>query len=70
MIRIIILCENAAKDIVEDTAINALYAMKNWNGFDNLKNIKNETLISGVPKSYNFDQVKTLENNKNKWIWS
>ena len=59
------LCENAAKDIVEDTAINALYAMKNWNGFDNLKNIKNETLIiwGDQDKSYNFDQVKTLENN-------
>ena len=28
------LCENAAKDVIEDTAINALYAMKNWNGFD------------------------------------
>ena len=59
------LCENAAKEVIEETAVNALYAMKNWNGFDNLKNVKNETLIiwGDQDKSYNLDQVKTLENN-------
>ncbi len=60
------LCENAVKQITEDTALNALRAMKNWSGFDNLKNIKNETLIIWGDKdiSYNFNQVDTL----NKYI--
>ena len=39
--------------------------MKNWNGFDNLKNIKNQTLIIWGDKdaSYNFEQVDTLNKN-------
>jgi len=59
------LCEEAAKNVNEDTADNALIAMKNWNGFENLKNIKNETLIMWGDKdiSYNFDQVDTLNKN-------
>ena len=59
------LCENAVKETSEETADNALNAMKNWNGLDNLKNIKNETLIIWGDKdvSYNFDQVETLNKN-------
>ena len=39
--------------------------MKNWNGVENLKNIKNETLIiwGDQDKAYNFNQVETLNNN-------
>ena len=59
------LCENAVKKTSEETADNALNAMKNWNVLDNLKNIKNETLIIWGDKdvSYNFDQVETLNKN-------
>tara|TARA_B100001250_G_C19486488_1_gene651036 strand:- start:170 stop:733 length:564 start_codon:yes stop_codon:yes gene_type:complete len=59
------LCENAVKEITEETALNALIAMKNWRGFDNLKNIKNQTLIIWGDKdvSYNFNQVDTLNKN-------
>ena len=39
--------------------------MKNWNGIQNLRNIKNETLIvwGNQDKAYNFNQVETLKNN-------
>jgi len=59
------LCENAAKEITEETADNALKAMKNWRGYENLKNIYNETLIIWGDKdvSYNFEQVETLNKN-------
>jgi len=59
------LCQKAVKDVTLDTADNALVAMKNWSGIDNLKNIKNETLIVWGDKdtSYNFDQVDTLNKN-------
>ncbi len=59
------LCENAVKDISEETSRNALNAMKNWNGYENLKNIKNETLIIWGDKdaSYNFEQVDILNKN-------
>ena len=59
------LCENAVKKTSEETADNALNAMKNWNVLDNLKNIKNETLIIWGDKdvSYNFDQIETLNKN-------
>jgi pimeloyl-ACP methyl ester carboxylesterase len=59
------LCENAAKEITEETADNALKAMKNWRGYENLKNIHNETLIIWGDKdiSYNFEQVDTLNKN-------
>jgi pimeloyl-ACP methyl ester carboxylesterase len=58
-------CENAVTNISEETASNALHAMKQWNGFENLKNIKNETLIIWGDKdiSYNFDQVDALNKN-------
>ena len=59
------LCENAAKKITEETADNALKAMKNWRGYENLKNIYNETLIIWGDKdiSYNFEQVDILNKN-------
>ena len=60
-----ILCENAVSNVSLETADNALLAMKKWRGIDNLKNIKNETLIIWGDKdiSYNFDQVDTLNKN-------
>ena len=59
------LCKNAVKDVSLEAADNALLAMKNWRGKENLKNIKNETLIIWGDKdtSYNFDQVDTLNKN-------
>jgi pimeloyl-ACP methyl ester carboxylesterase len=59
------LCINAVKDVSLEAADNALLAMKNWRGKEDLKNIKNETLIIWGDKdtSYNFDQVDTLNKN-------
>ena len=59
------LCKNAVKDVSLEAADNALLAMKNWRGKENLKNIKNETLIIWGDKdtSYNFEQVDTLKKN-------
>ena len=59
------LCKNATKNVSLETADNALFAMKNWTGIDNLKNITNETLIIWGDKdtSYNYDQVDTLHKN-------
>ena len=59
------LCKNAVKNISMEAADNALVAMKNWSGIDDLKNIKNETLIVWGDKdiSYNFEQVDTLRKN-------
>ena len=59
------LCESAVINVSLETADNALLAMKNWSGIDNLKNIKNETLIIWGDKdiSYNFDQVDILKKN-------
>tara|TARA_Y100000590_G_scaffold183899_1_gene209470 strand:- start:132 stop:884 length:753 start_codon:yes stop_codon:yes gene_type:complete len=59
------LCENAVKKTNEETALGALKAMKNWRGYENLKNIKNQTLIIWGDKdaSYNFEQVNTLNKN-------
>ena len=39
--------------------------MKNWRGYENLKNINNKTLIIWGDKdiSYNFEQVDTLNKN-------
>ena len=39
------LCKNAVKYVSLETADNALLAMKNWSGKEDLKNIKNKTLI-------------------------
>ncbi len=59
------LCENAVKQIKEVTAYNALVAMKSWRGYENLKNIKQDTLIIWGDKdvSYNFNQVDILKKN-------
>tara|TARA_B100000767_G_scaffold249754_1_gene251527 strand:+ start:325 stop:1086 length:762 start_codon:yes stop_codon:yes gene_type:complete len=59
------LCEEAEKQTSIEAADNGLIAMKNWDGVKNLQNIKNETLIiwGNKDKAYNYDQVKTLENN-------
>ena len=59
------LCENAVKHINEEAAHNALVAMRDWNGLENLKNIKNKTLViwGDQDRSYNFDQVSLLTNN-------
>ena len=59
------LCEDAGKATSIAAADNALIAMKNWTGLENLKNIKNPTLIiwGDQDKAYNFDQVDTLNKN-------
>ena len=60
------LCEHAVKNISLQSTDNALIAMKNWRGYENLKNIKQDTLIIWGDRdvSYNFDQVDTLKKNK------
>jgi len=59
------LCDNANKATSEEAADNALLALKNWRGLENLKNIKNETLIIWGDKdtAYNFNQVDVLNKN-------
>ena len=59
------ICIEAGKQTSMETADNSLVAIKNWNGVDTLKNIKNETLIiwGNQDKSYNLEQVQTLEKN-------
>jgi len=59
------LCEEAGKQASLEAADNALVAMKNWSGNENLKNIKNETLIiwGDQDKTYSFNQVETLNDN-------
>ena len=59
------LCEDANKATSEEAADNAFIAMKNWRGLENLKNIKNETLIIWGDKdtAYNFEQVNILNKN-------
>jgi pimeloyl-ACP methyl ester carboxylesterase len=58
------LCEEAGKQTSIEATDNGLIAMKNWSGIENLKNIKNETLIvwGDQDKAYNFNQVETLNN--------
>lgn len=59
------ICIASGKQTSMETADNSLVAIKNWNGVDALKNIKNETLIlwGAQDKSYNLEQIQTLENN-------
>ena len=59
------LCENAGKQTTIEAVDNGLIAMKNWSGINDLKNIKNETLIiwGDNDKVYNYDQVETLKKN-------
>ena len=59
------LCNNANKTTSEEAADNALKALKNWRGLENLQNIKNKTLIIWGDKdtAYNFNQVDVLNKN-------
>ena len=59
------ICIDAGKQASIETVDNSLIAFKNWNGVDTLKNIKNKTLIvwGDKDKSYNLEQIKTLEKN-------
>ena len=58
------ICLEAGRQTSLEAADNSLVAFKNWNGVDNLKKIKNETLIlwGDQDKSYNLNQVQTLKN--------
>jgi len=60
------LCSDAGKQTSIEATDNGLVAMKNWSGVDELKNIKNKTLIiwGDQDKAYNQNQVETL----NKYI--
>ena len=59
------LCDEAGKQTSIEATDNGLIAMKNWNGIENLRNIKNKTLIvwGNQDKAYNFNQVETLNDN-------
>jgi len=59
------LCDEAGKQTSIEAADNGLIAMKNWSGVENLKNIKNKTLIvwGDQDKACNFNQVETMNNN-------
>ena len=59
------LCIQAGKETSVDAADNALITMKKYNGTNNLKFIKNETLIiwGDKDKSYNYKQIQTLKEN-------
>ena len=59
------LCKEAGSQTSIEAADNGLIAMKNWNGIENLKNIKNKTLIiwGDQDKTYNLNQVEILKNN-------
>ena len=59
------LCSKAGKLATLEAADSALVAMKNWDGLENLKNIKNKTLIiwGNKDRAYNRNQVDTLNKN-------
>ena len=59
------LCTEAGRQTSIEAADNGLVAMKNWSGLDNLKKIKNKTLIiwGDNDKAYNYKQVEILKNN-------
>jgi pimeloyl-ACP methyl ester carboxylesterase len=59
------LCHEAGKQTTMEATDNGLIAMKNWSGVENLKNIKNKTLIiwGDQDRAYNFNQVENLNNN-------
>jgi len=59
------LCDEAGKQTTMEATDNGLIAMKNWSGVENLKNIKNETLIiwGDQDRAYNFNQVEILSDN-------
>ena len=56
-------CIESGRKCSLEAADNTLIAFQKWNGVDNLKNIKNKTLIiwGDKDRSYNIDQVKILE---------
>tara|TARA_B110000438_G_scaffold281437_1_gene307596 strand:- start:698 stop:1450 length:753 start_codon:yes stop_codon:yes gene_type:complete len=59
------LCKKAGQATSFEAADNALIAMKDWSGIENLKNIKNLTLIiwGDKDKSYDFSQIEILNKN-------
>jgi len=59
------LCSKAGKLTTIEAADAALVAMKNWSGLENLRNIKNKTLIiwGDKDRAYNRNQVDTLNEN-------
>ena len=59
------LCREAGEATSMKAADNALIAMKNWTGLQNLKKIKSPTLIvwGDQDKAYNFNQVDILKKN-------
>ena len=59
------LCSDAGKETTFEAVDNGLQAMKNWSGINDLKNIKNETLIiwGNKDKVYNYSQVEILKKN-------
>ena len=59
------LCVQSGEQASLETADKTLAAFKKWNGIDNLKNIKNDTLIvwGEHDKSYNFKQIENLNKN-------
>ena len=65
------LCDEAGKQTSLKAADNGLIAMKNWDGVENLRNIKNRTLIiwGDLDKAYNYNQVETLKDNINNSIF-
>jgi pimeloyl-ACP methyl ester carboxylesterase len=58
-------CIESGKQTSLEAVDKALIALKKWNGVENLKNIKNKTLIiwGDQDKSYNFSQTKILKEN-------
>ena len=58
-------CKNAARHVSKKTAIDALIAMKKWNGLKNLKKINIKVLIIWGDKdlSYNIEQINLLKKN-------
>jgi pimeloyl-ACP methyl ester carboxylesterase len=59
------LCEDAGKQTSIEAVDNGLIAMMNWSGVNNLRNIKNKTLIiwGDQDKAYNYNQVESLNKN-------
>jgi pimeloyl-ACP methyl ester carboxylesterase len=59
------ICVEVGKQTSIKAVDNALTAFENWNGFDSLKNIKNETLIlwGDQDKSYDIKQIEILKEN-------
>ena len=59
-----------SKIITHNDLSHECFAMKNWDGVENLRNIKNRTLIiwGDLDKAYNYNQVETLKDNINNSI--